>query len=184
MSVDGIRPLVAACGRGRRWLTGRVGRHLAVAVAGSDIQADVELSVAAGDELSAERLYALLRLRVDVFVVEQECPYPELDGRDLRADTVHLWWPASGPVRAYLRLLREPSGWRIGRVCTAAEARGKGLAARLMAAAMERVGDADVVLDAQTYAQEFYARFGFEPEGAPFDEEGIEHITMRRRNRA
>ena len=49
-----------------------------------------------------------------------------------------------------------------------------------MAAALDRIGDAAAVLDAQTYAQEFYRRFGFEPEGEPFYEDGIEHITMRR----
>jgi ElaA protein len=136
---------------------------------------------ATGAELPADVLYALLKLRVDVFVVEQECPYPELDGRDLSPDTTHFWWPADGPPQAYLRLLTEPTGgWRIGRVCTAKDARGAGLAARLMAASMARVGDADVVLDAQTYAQEFYGRFGFVAEGEPFDEDGIEHITMRR----
>lgn len=142
-----------------------------------------DLRFAAGDQLSAGELYALLELRVNVFVVEQECPYPELDGRDLRPDTGHLWWPATGEPQAYLRLLREPDGWRIGRVCTAKPARGKGLGARLMAVALERAGDADVVLDAQTYAQDFYARFGFHPEGAPFDDAGIEHITMRRTRR-
>lgn len=136
---------------------------------------------AAGDQLPADVLYALLKLRVDVFVVEQECPYPELDGRDVRQDTGHLWWPPTGAPQAYLRLLTEPGGgWRIGRVCTAKQARGRGLGGRLMAAAMARVGDDAVVLDAQTYAREFYARFGFEPEGEPFDEDGIEHITMRR----
>jgi ElaA protein len=141
----------------------------------------VELTYAAGDELTAERLYALLKLRVDVFVVEQESPYSDLDGRDLLPDTVHLWSPATGEPQVYLRLLREPDGgWRIGRVCTTPAARGKGLGAQVMAAAMARVGDADVVLDAQTYAQEFYARFGFVAEGSPFDEDGIEHITMRR----
>jgi ElaA protein len=136
---------------------------------------------AAGDELPPDLLYALLKLRVDVFVVEQESPYPDLDGRDLRADTGHFWWPPTGEPRAYLRLLTEPGGgWRIGRVCTAKEARGEGLGALLMRTAMARVGDDEVVLDAQTYAQRFYARFGFEPEGEPFDEDGIEHITMRR----
>jgi ElaA protein len=143
-----------------------------------------DLRFAAGDELSAAELYALLKLRVDVFVVEQESPYPELDGRDLLPDTGHFWYPATGEPEAYLRLLREPDGgWRIGRVCTTKAARGSGLGARLMAAAMERIGDADAVLDAQTYAQRFYARYGFEPVGEPFDEDGIEHITMRRPSR-
>ena len=143
-----------------------------------------DLRFAAGDELTAAELYALLTLRVDVFVVEQKAPYPELDGRDLRPDTGHLWSPPTGEPQGYLRLLREPDGgWRIGRVCTTQAARGTGLGARLMAEAMTRIGDDDAVLDAQTYAQRFYARFGFAPEGDPFDEDGIEHITMRRQGR-
>ncbi|HEY7593713.1 MAG TPA: GNAT family N-acetyltransferase [Actinophytocola sp.] len=142
----------------------------------------MELTHAAGDELTAEQLYGLLKLRVDVFVVEQACPYPELDGRDLLPDTVHLWWPPAGEPQAYLRLLAEPGGgFRIGRVCTSEAARRQGWGARLMAAALELTGESEVVLDAQTYAQDFYRRFGFEPEGAPFDEDGIEHITMRRK---
>ena len=141
----------------------------------------MELTFAAGGELPADRLYALLELRVNVFVVEQECAYAELDGRDLLPDTVHVWGPPTGEPQAYLRLLSEPGGgWRIGRVCTTRATRGQGLGVLLMAAALERIGDADVVLGAQTYAQDFYARFGFEPEGEPYDDEGIEHITMRR----
>lgn len=137
---------------------------------------------AAGDELTAAELYALLKLRVDVFVVEQRAPYPELDGRDLRPDTEHVWYPPSGEPQAYLRLLSEPGGgWRIGRVCTTVAARGTGLGGRLMAAAMARIGDAPAVLDAQTYARDFYARYGFTPVGEPFDDDGIEHVTMRRR---
>lgn len=141
-----------------------------------------DLRFATGDELSAAELYALLKLRMDVFVVEQKAAYPELDGRDLRPDTEHVWYPSAGEPQAYLRLLREPDGgWRIGRVCTTKQARGTGLGGRLMAAAMERIGDAAAVLDAQTYAQEFYARFGFTPAGEPYDDDdGIEHITMRR----
>lgn len=140
-----------------------------------------DLRFAAGDELSAAELYALLKLRMDVFVVEQRAPYPELDGRDLLPDTEHVWYPPTGEPLAYLRLLREPDGgWRIGRVCTAKPARGTGLGVRLMAEAMSRIGDAGAVLDAQTYAKEFYARFGFAPVGEPYDDDGIEHITMRR----
>jgi len=136
---------------------------------------------AVGDELTAPELYALLTLRVEVFVVEQEAPYRELDGRDLLPDTVHLWSPPTGEPQAYLRILREPNGVRrIGRVCTTKTARGTGLGRLLMTEAMVRIGDAEAVLDAQTYAQDFYARFGFVPEGDPFYEDGIEHITMRR----
>ncbi len=136
---------------------------------------------ASGDEITAAQLYPLLKLRVDVFVVEQECAYPELDGRDLRPTTVHLWWQPADEPDGYLRLLRDADGThRIGRVCTAARTRGTGLGALLMKAAMERIGDEPAVLEAQTYAQNFYARFGFEPVGDPYDEDGIEHITMRR----
>jgi ElaA protein len=140
-----------------------------------------DLRFAAGDELTAAELYALLKLRVDVFVVEQRAPYPELDGRDLLPDTGHLWYPSTGEPQAYLRILHEPPGGRrIGRVCTTPSARGAGLGNRLMAEAMRRIGDAEAVLDAQTYAQRFYEKFGFTAVGAPFDEDGIEHITMRR----
>lgn len=135
----------------------------------------------AGTELTAQQLYDILRLRVEVFVVEQECAYPELDGRDLLPDTRHLWIEGADGVRSYLRVLTEPGHLRIGRVVTAKAARGEGLAARLMKAALEIVGDADSVLDAQTYAKGFYAKFGYVPEGDEFLEDGIPHITMWRR---
>jgi ElaA protein len=127
-------------------------------------------------------LYAVLRLRVDVFVVEQECPYPELDGRDLLPSTRHLWVDGPDGAGSYLRVLEEPAGARrIGRVVTARDARGQGLAAQLMQAALAHVGDADCVLDSQTYAKGFYLKFGFVPEGDEFLEDGIPHITMWRR---
>ena len=139
------------------------------------------LFTAPGDGITAAQLYPLLRLRVDVFVVEQECPYPELDGRDLLPDTVHVWWQPADEVLGYLRLLRDPDGTRrIGRVCTVLTARGTGLGALLMKSAMELVGDDEAVLEAQTYALDFYARFGFVPEGERYLEDGIEHMTMRR----
>ncbi|SDI87569.1 ElaA protein [Actinokineospora alba] len=142
------------------------------------------LHTAAGPDLTAAQLYALLKLRVDVFVVEQECPYPELDGRDLAPDTVHLWWqPADAPEPlACLRILPADAGRpvRIGRVCTAKDARGTGLGGKLMGAALAHVGEVDTVLDAQVQAQGMYARFGYVPVGDPFDEDGIPHITMRR----
>jgi ElaA protein len=125
--------------------------------------------------------YAVWRLRQEVFVVEQECPYPELDGRDLLPDTVHLWWRPADEVLGCLRLLRDPDGThRIGRVCTAKAARGTGLGALLMTSAMDVVGDDAAVLEAQTYALDFYARFGFAAVGERYLEDGIEHVTMRR----
>jgi ElaA protein len=135
-------------------------------------------------DLESETLYALLRLRVDVFVVEQQAAYPELDGRDLEPGTRHLWITRGDPTRplAYLRLLAEPDGtMRIGRVVTAKEARGAGLAKRLVVAALEVDPSAPTVLDAQSYLVDFYGRLGFAPAGSEYvDDDGIPHIPMRR----
>ena len=136
--------------------------------------------VAASGELDAPTLYALLRLRVDVFVVEQECPYPELDGRDLEPSTVHVWTADDAGPTAYLRVLDDGDVARIGRVCTRADARGSGMAAQLMKAALARTSGRTVVLDAQSYLAGWYARFGFVADGPEFVEDGIPHIPMHR----
>jgi ElaA protein len=131
-------------------------------------------------------LYAILRLRVDVFVVEQSCPYPELDGRDVEPGA-ELFWAVDGPhVLATLRLLREADGaLRVGRVATAGAARSLGVASQLMRVALERCVELDpsapVVLDAQAHLARWYARFGFDVTGAEFEEDGIPHVPMRRR---
>jgi ElaA protein len=141
----------------------------------------VTLHVATFDELSPGTLYALLRLRVDVFVVEQDCPYPELDGRDAEPGTRHVWLADGDRPLAYLRILDEPGGAaRIGRVCVAAPARGSGLAGRLMRAALDLLGPRPSVLDAQTYLADFYRALGYLPTGPEFVEDGIPHVPMAR----
>jgi ElaA protein len=144
--------------------------------------ADSRLHIAAFAELDAATLYGLLRLRVDVFVVEQGCPYPELDGRDTEPGTRHLWLTgeSAGPPVAYLRILEEPGGVRIGRVVTAGNARGAGLAGRLLDAALETVGDRPARLHAQVHAAGLYERRGFVAEGETFVEDGIAHVPMVR----
>ncbi|MFI7589203.1 GNAT family N-acetyltransferase [Spongisporangium articulatum] len=127
-------------------------------------------------------LHDLLKLRVDVFVVEQECPYPELDGRDVEPGTGH-WWTADagGAPTAYLRTLAEPDGTtRVGRVCTRADARGQGLAGELMRAVLAEAGTGPVVLEAQSYLEKWYSAFGFEVTGPEYVEDGIPHVPMRR----
>jgi ElaA protein len=135
-------------------------------------------------ELDPVTLHDLLRLRVDVFVVEQECAYPEIDGRDADPTTEHLWVEVDGVPVATLRVLQDlgPSGpaWRIGRVATHAEHRGQGYAAALVSEALRRTGDAPVEIEAQTYLEEWYARFGFVRTGPDFLEDGIPHLPMRR----
>ena len=132
-------------------------------------------------DLDPATLYRILQLRTDVFVVEQDCPYPELDGRDLETDARQLWIEHDGTVRATLRLLTDPDGnRRIGRVATRQDARGEGLAALLMTHALELSVGHDVVLEAQTYLTRWYAGFGFVPDGAEYVEDGIPHLPMRR----
>jgi ElaA protein len=135
-----------------------------------------------GAELVTAQLHDILLLRSTVFVVEQRAAYPDIDGLDLHPDTRHLWFPGDDGVASYLRVLSEPDGgYRIGRVCTAKPARGRGLAGQLMDAALEYIGDSPSVMDAQTHVQGFYARYGYKPVGEPFeDDDGIPHITMHR----
>ena len=139
-------------------------------------------------DLDPVTLYALLRLRTDVFVVEQECAYPELDGRDTEPATQHLWVEADGVPVATLRILEgdgagaaeDGTAYRIGRVATHRAHRGHGYAAALMTEALRRTGDAPVELDAQTYLEGWYTRFGFRRTGPDFVEDGIPHLPMRR----
>jgi ElaA protein len=147
-------------------------------VAGSSI---VDLRDAALADLDAATLYRILALRVDVFVVEQTCPYPELDGRDLEPDARQLWLERDGAVVATLRLLFDDGATaRIGRVATARGARGEGLAARLMDRALDLADGRTVVLNAQAHLLGWYERFGFVRDGADYLEDGIPHVPMRR----
>ncbi len=144
-----------------------------------------QLRSARFDGLDARTFHDLVRLRVDVFVVEQEAAYPELDGRDPEPATVHVWADDGGQVTAYLRLLTEPDGTRrIGRVCVAQAHRGRGLADAVLAEALRLVESddprAEVVLDAQTYLAGWYERRGFAVAGTEFvDDDGIPHVPMR-----
>lgn len=131
-------------------------------------------------ELDAATLYAILRLRAQVFVIEQACVYLDVDGRDPEPGTVHCWVGAGdGGVAAYLRVTVEPHGeHRIGRVVTAVRARGRGLAAELVRHALT-LTSGPVTLDAQAHLEGYYAGFGFRRHGSPFVEDGIAHIPMR-----
>lgn len=140
-------------------------------------------------DLEPRTLYEILRLRVDVFVVEQECPYPELDGRDLEPRARHYWLSAQPhragehvePVLGCVRLLKEPDrAYRIGRLCTAPAARGRGLGRQLMEAVLAEVADGLCRIDAQEHLAGFYADFGFEVVGQAYDWAGVTHLPMRR----
>jgi ElaA protein len=131
-------------------------------------------------ELTPFEVYGLCRLRVDVFVVEQQCPYPELDGRDVEPATVHLWFEADGEVLATIRVLDNGASRSIGRVSTAMAARGQGLAARLMEEGIALCGDVPITIGAQAYLEGWYEQFGFRRSGPGYVEDGIPHVPMRR----
>lgn len=138
------------------------------------------------NQLSTVDLYQLLRLRVDVFVVEQNCAYPELDGKDMHPDSLHLLGrDHHGDLIAYARLLPpglsypQPS---IGRVAIANIARGSGLGHGLIIEALHQAQLAwpnqDLQIGAQLYLQAFYERHGFMAVSGPYLEDGIPHIDM------
>lgn len=135
-------------------------------------------------DLSTAMIYALLRLRVQVFVVEQACPYQELDGHDLNLTTRHFWLAPPDAIdqpQATLRLLEPTDGqFRIGRVCAAERARRHGGVRRLLEAVLAEVGGSPCVLDAQRHCVDLYRGFGFEVDGEEFVEDGVPHVPMRR----
>jgi len=133
------------------------------------------------DELDASSAYDVWRLRQDVFVVEQGCPYPDLDGRDPEPGTVHVLLHEDEALIGYARVLDDGSEWRIGRVVLARAGRGQGLADELMRSAMRSCPDRDVVLDAQVPLAAWYSSHGFVADGPEFLEDGIPHLPMRRR---
>ena len=101
-------------------------------------------------------------------------------GRDVEPTTEHLWFEADGEVLATIRVLDDGVTRAIGRVATAAPARGRGLAARLIEAALSSYGDGPLTLGAQAHLEGWYARFGFRRSGPGYVEDGIPHVPMRR----
>ena len=146
-------------------------------------QAPYEIDVRRLESFSAVELYALLKLRVAVFIVEQACAYPELDGKDETA--LHLRLVVDDQTAAYARILPPDGGApRIGRVLVAPGHRGKGLGEAVMREAISACethfpGSA-IELSAQSYLENFYKALGFSPVSEEYVEDGIPHIDMAR----
>lgn len=139
------------------------------------------------EALSNHELYQLLKLRVDVFVVEQTCPYPELDDKDLITGVYHLLGYEQDQLVACARLL--PAGISypsvsIGRVATHEKARGNGLGHQLLEQAIyqcQRLWPNSVIeIGAQEHLSAFYGRYGFVATSEMYLEDGIPHIDMKR----
>ena len=137
-------------------------------------------------ELTTDELYSVLKLRTDVFLVEQHVDEEELDNRDREPTTRHYWITDDAGAAAYLRVLRDEhpehldAHHLIGRVVVRADRRGEGLAQVLMAQALDDFGSEALLLHAQEYIAPLYAKYGFEPFGAVYIEAGIPHISMYR----
>ena len=131
-------------------------------------------------EFSTEQLYALLRFRQAIFVVEQRSPFLDLDGFDQEA--FHLLLRRDGRLGGCLRLLPPPH-LRIGRVAVAADLRRRGLARRLMTQAVglcrERWPGHAILLAVQLPLAGFYESLGFSPISQPYDDFGLTHLHMR-----
>ena len=131
--------------------------------------------------LAPATAYAVWKLRQDVFVVEQQCPYGDLDGRDDEPGTRHVVLRDDDTVLGYARVLDDDRAvWRIGRVALAPDARGRGLADVVMETALQVCPDRDVVLDAQAPLVGWYESLGFVVSGPEFLDDGIPHLPMRR----
>jgi len=143
-------------------------------------------SVLTFNELSLDELYESLKLRVDIFVVEQNCPYPELDEKDRHSETRHLLGRNdAGVIVAYARLLAPGVSYAdasIGRVVVAEQARGGGVAHSLMTQAIRLTEsywpDQNIQLGGQEYLKGFYQKLGFEPVSEVYLEDGIPHLDM------
>ena len=137
-------------------------------------------------ELTTDELYSVMKLRTDVFFVEQKVDEEELDNRDQEPGTTHYWIQDAAGTAAYLRVLlnAEPEHLDarriIGRVVVRADRRGEGLAQVLMKRALEDLRGEAVLLHAQEYVAPLYAKFGFEPFGEVYIEATIPHISMYR----
>ncbi|SRR5258705_8449730 len=137
------------------------------------------------DELSVHELYAILRLRSEVFVVEQNCVFQDMDNKD--QSSYHLMGWEDHALAAYTRLIPPgvvyPSA-SIGRVITSQAARGTGIGRQLMEKSIEEAtslfGNIPIKIGAQLYLKEFYNSFGFDQSSDIYDEDGIDHIEMIR----
>lgn len=135
------------------------------------------------NDLRADKLYDILKERVDVFVVEQDCPYPEIDGKD--KDAYHLWAEKNGKIITYTRILLPGISYKeasIGRVLVRMDYRGKELGRELMERSIEYVkeemGEEKIRISAQERLADFYISLGFEQVSEMYLEDDIPHIEM------
>jgi len=134
------------------------------------------------EELNKAELYQIIQLRIAVFIVEQDCPYPDLD--DMDQDAQHLWIEDAGEIVCYLRV--NPAGSRfsepsLGRIVTKKSHRNHGLAEKLIKKAIDLVCEKEsraIRISAQCYLEKYYEKFGFIKASEEYLEDNIPHIEM------
>jgi len=138
------------------------------------------------DELTVPEFHEIIKARIDVFVVEQDCPYPDLDGYDEKA--IHLWAEQDNSILAYCRIFDKGIKYNetsIGRVLTSEKGRGKNLGKQLIQYAVETIENrfttSEVRISAQDYLLRFYSYFGFQDTGKKYLEDNIPHTEMFRK---
>lgn len=142
----------------------------------------MKLHIKKFEELNIDEIYDILRVRSEVFVVEQSCSYQDLDQKDKNA--FHIYFTEDNEIVAYLRVLDKGVLFdeaAIGRVLTTRRRCGLGtqILKEGIRAAKERFGAESIVVEAQTYARGFYEKQGFRQISEEFLEDGISHIKMR-----
>lgn len=136
-------------------------------------------------ELTTQELYDIMHLRQEVFALEQNCLYQDLDYRDQAA--MHLFGVKNNKMVAYLRLFPKgilfPDAISFGRVLTVSSERNKGLAKEAMNQVINflnrQFNDDPIIISAQLYLKEFYSKYGLKPVGEAYNEDGIPHIEMK-----
>ena len=134
------------------------------------------------EELNKAELYQIIQLRIAVFIVEQDCPYPDLD--DMDQDAQHMWIEDAGEIVCYLRV--NPAGSRftepsLGRIVTKKSHRNHGLAEKLIKKAIDLVCEKEskaIRISAQCYLKKYYEKFGFIKASEEYLEDDIPHIEM------
>ncbi|MBT3178078.1 MAG: GNAT family N-acetyltransferase [Desulfobacula sp.] len=151
----------------------------------------IEWEVKLFKTLSIYELYELLKLRVDVFVVEQTCPYPEIDGKDTHPETLHLVGRnIDKKIVAYSRILPPGLSFNqasMGRVVVEKNSRGQGIFDAMLKKSLDQIrltwpGE-NIRISAQLYLMAFYQSYGFEPVSESYLEDGILHIDMVKNSR-
>lgn len=135
-------------------------------------------------ELSSTELIEIMKQRVAVFVVEQNCPYQEVDDADF--NDWHIIFHEHEHIQAYARVIDKGDYVTFGRVLVAEPFRGQGLGRQIVSAALEMIADnfagQPIKIQAQAYLQKFYESFGFQATSAVYLEDDIPHLDMQKSN--